>query len=172
LKDFMPYRRSTAPYFGCLPSGALRLLLRRWAGSLSRVLIVCGLVSVASAAAPANSLPKVDTVSVPKSVFTDDASFGKDPFFPKSSRRAAAAPVVTNPQTAEVPDRVFILKGISVNKDRRLALVNNYTFAAGEEAEIKIEGRSIRVRCLEVRERSVVISVRGASKEIFLRPGI
>jgi hypothetical protein len=155
-----------------MPSGARRLSLRRWAGDLSRVLIVCGLVSVASAAAPVDSLPKVDAVSAPKSVFTDEANFGKDPFFPKSSRRIATAPVSHNPQTTEVPDRIFVLKGISVNKDKRLALINNYTLAAGEEAEIKVEGHTVRVRCVEVRERSVIISVRGANKELTLRPGI
>jgi hypothetical protein len=35
--------------------------------------------------------------------------------------------------------------------------------------EIKVEGRKLRVRCLEVRERSVVIRVSGATKELFLR---
>jgi hypothetical protein len=127
---------------------------------------------MASAAGPTTALPKVDAPAAAKSVFTDDANFGKDPFFPKSGRRIATAPVASNPQITEVPDRIFILKGISVNKDRRLALINNYTFAAGEEAEVKVEGRMVRVRCVEVRERSVVISVRGVAKEIFLRPGI
>ena len=110
-----------------------------------------------------------------KSVFINDPSFGRDPFFPNSSRRPL---VVTNtvvqvftPSPPTVPEDIF-LKGVNILKDRRLAIVNNYTVAQGEEFELKLKGKIYRVRCVEVKERSAVIRVDGVNKELPLRPGL
>jgi hypothetical protein len=110
-----------------------------------------------------------------KSVFINDPSFGRDPFFPNSSRRPL---VPTNtvvdvvmPPVPTVPDDIF-LKGINILKDRRLAIVNNYTVAQGEEFELKLKGKTYRVRCVEVKDRSAVIRIDGVNKEIPLRPGL
>ena len=110
-----------------------------------------------------------------KSVFINDPSFGRDPFFPNSSRRPL---VVTNavvevytPPPPSVPEDIF-LKGVNILKDRRLAIVNNYTVAQGEEFELKLKGKIYRVRCVAVKERSAVISVDGVNKELLLRLGL
>ena len=42
---------------------------------------------------------------------------------------------------------------------RPIATVNNLTFAVGEEQEVKVDGRKIRIRVLEIREKSVVVKV-------------
>ncbi len=114
---------------------------------------------------------------VPKSVFVDDARNGKDPFFPSSTRRLETLPqlAVTN-QVAPINvllDQLF-LKGISGIKGQPLALINGSTLALGEAAEIKCGGRSIKVRCREIREASVVIELDGSHeiRELKLRKGI
>lgn len=111
-----------------------------------------------------------------KSVFINDPMFGKDPFFPSSGRRRPQAPTnavleVATPPPPAVPDEIF-LKGVNILRDRRLAIVNNYTVAQGEDFELKIKGKTYRVRCVEVKEKSVVIRVDGVNKELPLRPGL
>jgi hypothetical protein len=65
------------------------------------------------------------------------------------------------------------LKGISGSKGRRFALINNQTFAQGESARVRLGAKEVRVRCLEIRSNSVVISLSGeeATREIFLPSG-
>jgi len=65
----------------------------------------------------------------------------------------------------------LVLKNISGTKDRRFALLNNQTLTAGETARVKLEDKEVRVRCLEIRERSIVVAVEGheGSREIQLR---
>jgi hypothetical protein len=109
-----------------------------------------------------------------KSAFDERVKNGKDPFFPTStrlqprlvptngiaSRPAAAAPVLT-------------LKGISGPTDRRLALINNQVFAAGEEANVRVAAGSIKVRCLEITEHTAKVRIEGESeiKELRLSGG-
>ena len=65
----------------------------------------------------------------------------------------------------------LVLKGISGTKDRRFALLNNQTLAVGDTAVVKLEDGSVKVRCLEIRERSVLVAVDGQTepREIPLR---
>ena len=120
------------------------------------------------AAAPNPAAPKpVAEVVIPKSVFVDRPDFGRDPFFPKSTRRGQV--VQTNP--VPLPTGNFdsiALKGISVNNEKRLAIVNNKTFEVGEEGEVPVGAQRVKVKIVEIREKSAVISVNGVSKELFL----
>jgi len=67
-----------------------------------------------------------------------------------------------------------VLKGVSGVPGKRLAMLNNRTVEAGEETEVKINNQTIRVRCVEVRDKSVVIGIEGTAetREIHLRQGI
>jgi protein disulfide-isomerase len=61
------------------------------------------------------------------------------------------------------------LRGISGPKDRRLALINNETLGAGESAKVKLGDTLVRVRCLEVREDSVLIRIEGREQPVELK---
>jgi hypothetical protein len=119
----------------------------------------------ASRAADAPPL-KVDTVpghaSPFVSVFTDSRTFGKDPFFPKSSRRNAmpVTPTPFLPKEGELPPGM-VLKGLSGTKEKPLAIINNRTFEEGEEAEVRAANQIYRVKVIEIKERSIMISVNG-----------
>lgn len=120
-----------------------------------------------SSAAPTPAAPAVVEITVPQSVFVDRPDFGRDPFFPKSTRRGTVAP--TNSVVEPVANfSNLMLKGISVNAERRLAIINNKTFEVGEEGEIRVNGYPIKVKCVEIRDKSVVIMVNEVSKELFL----
>ena len=83
---------------------------------------------------------------------------------------------LTNPgDSVEPTEPAFLsrlkLSGLAGTKSRRVALINHRAFVAGEELEIKIDDKTIKVRCLEVREDSAVIQIDGAEtpKELFLQ---
>ena len=150
--------------------------------TFSRTLLVLLLVSLQAAGllVPSGRAETTTTASPasvprqpPKSVFIDDEGFGKDPFFPGSVRRhpkpasRTAEPVAVQ---QGVPDFI-ILKGISVLKDKKLAIFNNYTVAEGEDFSLRGGNRVVKVKCIEIKERSAIISVNGISKELPLRPG-
>jgi hypothetical protein len=62
------------------------------------------------------------------------------------------------------------LRGITGVGDQRFALINNLTFAKGEEGDVKVKNGKIKIRVLEVKERSVVIQIDGRTdqKELIL----
>ncbi|MEP6663003.1 MAG: hypothetical protein ABJC04_04995 [Verrucomicrobiota bacterium] len=125
--------------------------------------------SVRAATSETNAVP--EQAAAPKSVFVDDPKQGKDPFYPKSVRRADRNPSVNE----QVPVAVQLaLKGISGAVGRRFALINNQTLAVGETASVRVINGQVRVRCLEIRENSVIVSVEGDSerKELRLRSNL
>lgn len=115
--------------------------------------------------------PKIEAPPSYKSVFIDDFKSGKDPFFPKSTRRGVLSdPKGAATNTVSALPAGLVLKGLAGPPRRRLAIINNHTVAAGETAEIKVDGRLLKVRCLEVRERSVLLRFDDqAPQELFLR---
>jgi hypothetical protein len=62
-----------------------------------------------------------------------------------------------------VPD-TLILRGISGTPQRRFALVNDATLEKGEQAKVRVGSSNVVVRCLEISNASVVLSVNGASE--------
>jgi len=62
------------------------------------------------------------------------------------------------------------LTGLSGSSTRRLAIINNQTFAAGETARVKLKQGEVQVLCKEIRSKSVVVQVEGAgeAKELVL----
>jgi hypothetical protein len=157
------------------------LSLRAWTLPLAAALL--GLSFTARAAQsppPAAGKAKATTnvppaeLEPPKSVFIIPASSeeGKDPFFPLSTRLRPSLPVVT-PTTPNVAPAVvqLDLKGISGAVDRRLAIINNRTFAVGEEGELSVNAGRVRVVCKEIKDDSVVVLVNGQERILRLRPG-
>ena len=139
-----------------------------------------GLFALAMAAAPDVSLAATAPATVespaaaPKAVFNSQPSFGKDPFFPTSKRRIRVAVVDRGgPQVQKsgVPDWV-VLKGFSVQKDRKLVIINNYTVEVGEEFTLKANGQPRKFKIIEIKDNSVINECDGITKELQLRPGI
>jgi hypothetical protein len=64
----------------------------------------------------------------------------------------------------------LVLKTISGTPKRRFALVNDQTFAAGDTLPVKLLDSKVNVRCVEVREQSVLLAVQGepSPREITL----
>ncbi len=105
-----------------------------------------------------------DLVLIP-SEFDDSQPCGKDPFFPKSERTCK-----TKQSSTPRPSLLTTLKlrGLSRSPTQRMVLINKYTLAEGEEREIRVDDQVHKLGCVEVREKSVLISIDGQPMELFL----
>lgn len=65
----------------------------------------------------------------------------------------------------------IVLKSISGTKERRFAMLNNTTFAPGDTAKVKVQNGDVKVRCVEIRDKSVIVAVddQPEPREIKLR---
>jgi hypothetical protein len=137
------------------------------------------LLSFTAAAAPVaatkptatatNSLP----VEIPKSVFVIPAipKEGRDPFFPNSSRVYAVNSAKTKaPQTAG--NLTFKLGVLSPKFATIINGSASRTLAPGEETEFNAPGGPYRVKCLEIKEASVIIEINGERRELRMRQGL
>ena len=61
------------------------------------------------------------------------------------------------------------LRRISGSRQRRQALINNQELSAGETATIHLASGKVKVRCVEIRERSVLVFVSGEKQSRELR---
>ena len=81
------------------------------------------------------------------------------------ARRRVAAFVPHQPQKSDLPEPAWVQKiklgGISGTPGHRLVLINNKTFAKGDQTALKIGEKRVMVHCLEIRESSVVVSIEG-----------
>jgi hypothetical protein len=131
--------------------------------------------AASSPAAPVSDQVKKDSkdsitvlgLTVPKAEFHDDHVTGVDPFFPRSTRRTPKPREIVTVPTRTAPDTRRIdyltLKGITGTSDRRLALINNMAFAAGEVGNVRVPGGSLKIRVVNVGEKSVTVAVEGDS---------
>lgn len=104
---------------------------------------------------------------------------GVDEALPQSNRGPVLAlenhdspPIVwppPSPALTAVPD-TLTLKGISSGRARRFILINDCTLAKNEEGRVRMGTSNVLVRCVDIRDRSAVIQVKGApgATELFL----
>ena len=129
------------------------------------------------AQASENAKSKAGPTAFPRSIFLDKHDSGRDPFFPHSARRreslVTVVPTNNVPQLSAILGKL-LLKGISGTRAQPLALINNSTIAEGELGEVRCDQRLVKVRCLEIRERSVLVELYGTreTRELKLRDGI
>ena len=144
-------------------------------GGVLSLLAITATVPLFAATAPAtNTLPGSATAA--KSTFDDNPRQGKDPFFPNSKRRLGTVPVVTVSTNTNSPavvvdyTRLLFLKGIY----GKYVMINNVDFAMDEEKTIKFPAGSVKVKCVEIREKSVLVEVNGKQPpvELKIREGI
>jgi len=82
------------------------------------------------------------------------------------ARRFVASPVA---RAAPPAPETLALKGILWSKTRPLALINNHTFAANEEGNVRLGQSNVLIRCVAIHEDSVVVQVVGSGEPQTLR---
>lgn len=124
--------------------------------------LAAGLPAVA---APVAKIPEAQPI--PRSIFVLPTSpkEGCDPFFPTSLRPyESAIPIASSGGHGDLTD--LRLNGISGPLDHRLVIINDVTFAAGDEAEVRTTKGRIRIRCLEITGNTVVVEADGQRHEL------
>ncbi len=93
----------------------------------------------------------------------------KDGGVAPSAAIASALLYVPTAVPTPVPD-TLTLKGISGVRQHRFALINDATFETMEKRRVRVARTNVIVRCLEIRDDSVVIQVNGSSEkqELFI----
>ena len=80
-----------------------------------------------------------------------------------SAARIVVAPTPAAPSPAVSPaPETLALKGITWSKTRPMALINNHTFEANEEGKVRLGQSNVLIRCVAIREDSVVVQVVGS----------
>jgi protein disulfide-isomerase len=79
-------------------------------------------------------------------------------------RRPARLPVTVASSTTELK-----LQSIQGSKQQRRAVINDRAFSAGQIMSIKLPAGVVKVHCLEIRERSVIVTVNGQRSKQELR---
>lgn len=72
------------------------------------------------------------------------------------------------PDKNEPPEPSWVkqikLSGLTGAPPNRVAIINNKTFSTGDTATVKVDEQTITVRCLEIREKSVMVIIQGLDK--------
>lgn len=128
-------------------------------------------MALAAAGAPAvlGEPPKAAAKTAPvppRSVFAMPTSprEGRDPFFPESKRPYEDATPAKPTQTVVV--NAFTVNGQSVEHGQTMVIINNHTFAVGEEGDVLTPGGRTHLRLIEVRNGVAVIESNGTRREL------
>jgi hypothetical protein len=102
-----------------------------------------------------------------RSVFVMPANTrdGRDPFYPESSRPYEAAAASTR---ILVEVNTLALKGVLGTPGHYVAIINNHAFAVGDEGEVRTQGGSAHIRCLEIRANVAIVEINGQRHELTL----
>ena len=81
----------------------------------------------------------------------------------KPANKKPATPRRYQPATASAPTNqpALTLSKITGIKKKRQAVINNTTFAIGQTATVKSGTNQVKVSCVEIRERSAVVTING-----------
>jgi len=157
--------------------------LSQWRPKARRAPLVIAFVGLATLACGGDTKPAsgsasnnvavaaVPEIEIPQSIFIIPSSprEGRNPFFPLST--AATPPPTTRP-TATVDVAMLSLNGLT-SPPRRTAIINGYTFEPGEEHEVRIPGGGREpIKCIEIKDDSATVLIRGQRRELRLRSGL
>jgi hypothetical protein len=79
----------------------------------------------------------------------------------------ASRPVATN--SSSVPRGGLQLQGILARKGRRVAQINDQTLTAGQSAKVRVASGEVGIRCMEIRDASVIVKVDGRKEPLELK---
>ena len=81
----------------------------------------------------------------------------------KPANKKPATPRRYQPATASAPTNqpALTLSKITGIKKKRQAVINNTTFAIGQTATVKSGTNQVKVSCVEIRERSAIVTING-----------
>jgi hypothetical protein len=86
---------------------------------------------------------------------------GRDPFYPESTR-----PYATAVAAHVAPIATLSIRGFSGTAEDRTVIINNHSFAAGDEGDVTTAAGRVHVRCLVIKDNSVIIEADHQRREL------
>ena len=105
---------------------------------------------------------KVQKVDIPLSVF-EDAQERKDPFFPNAEYRLNTAKKSENISGGMAFLKQLKLTGFGGIGNKRWAMINGVSIYQNESAKIGVGGQFRNITCLEMKDNSVTIGIKGGT---------
>lgn len=87
----------------------------------------------------------------------------------KAARPATLSEDTSKQSSTSIPYEEIKLKGIIGEGAKKMALINSQTFSVGEVTTVKLGGRPVEMRCLEIRDKSVVLQVPGRTEPLEVK---
>jgi hypothetical protein len=115
----------------------------------------------AGADAPAAALKSESARSV--FVIPANRKEGCDPFFPDSTRLFDS---MAPPSKQGVDAGSLVFRGISGSLSHPFAIINNHTFAQGDEGDVLTSQGRVHLRCIEIKRNSVLVEFGGQRHEL------
>ena len=136
---------------------------------LAALLSVAAAGPLALSAAP--TTPQPAALEIQQSIFAypNNASEGRDPFFPSSPRVYGSNPdnQLRSPSLTDLA-----LKSILGTPPRVFAIINNHTFAPGDDGDITTrDGRRLHIHCVEVNAKDGTATVEAGGTSVVLHLG-
>jgi hypothetical protein len=91
---------------------------------------------------------------------------GRDPFYPESVRAVENA--MATAHTVEITS--LKVPGVSGTPGHLFAIINNHTFAVGEEGDVKTAGGPVHLRCVEIQNNVVIVEINGQLHRLNVEP--
>jgi hypothetical protein len=108
-------------------------------------------------AAPVKPAPPLSTFIIPTG-----PREGRDPFYPESTR-----PYEENkPSGSNLAADSFTVKGLSVEHGHPMVIINNHTFAVGDEGDVLTSVGHVHLRLVQIQENIAVIQANGLRREL------
>ena len=128
--------------------------------------VLLAVACMAATAVVATPIVQTNKTEIIRSVFVlpINPREGCDPFFPNSNRPYQMA-VTANQRTGNITS--LVLKGFSGSMNHRFVIINNHTFAVGDEGDVITSEGRVHLRCIEIKTNSVVIEVGGQRHELI-----
>ena len=104
-----------------------------------------------------------------RSVFVMPASSheGRDPFFPESQRPYEEAVAATTNRPAPT---LITVKGLSIDHGQAMVIINNHTFAIGDEGDVLTAGRRLHLRLVGLENGAAIVEINGSRRKLTIPP--
>lgn len=107
---------------------------------------------------PAKPVAAHSTFTIPAT-----SADGRDPFFPDSLRPYEE----TSAAQHKLEANAFKIKGLSREHGRAMVIINNHTFAVGDEGDVLTTAGRVHLRLIEIHGNdTVIIEVNGTRREL------
>lgn len=127
-------------------------------------LLVLAISALGATAKADSKLPAGTTQNRSVFVLPTSSREGRDPFFPESTRSIEEVKAAS--RTVEIT--ALKVPGISGTPGHLLAIINNHTFAIGDEGDVLTSSGRVHLRCIEIQRGFVLVEINGQSHRLNL----